>query len=64
MKLNCQQAHNIGEALMDAAETAVSSGEDQLVVIAENGDIAAYLPYSDSALTYDPEQNFWVQVWE
>jgi hypothetical protein len=49
---------------MDAAETAVSSGEDQLVVTAENGDIAAYLPYSDGALTYDPEQNFWVQVWE
>lgn len=63
MKLNCNQAHNIGEALMDAAETAAASGDDQLVVTANNGDLAAFIPNPDGLLEYDPEVNFWVQVW-
>lgn len=62
MKLNCRQAHNIGEALIDAAYSAVDSGEDQLVVTANDGDIAACIPNPYGTLHYDPEQNFWVQV--
>ncbi|MDA9159290.1 hypothetical protein N9O21_01890 [Rhodobacteraceae bacterium] len=62
MKLNFQQAYNIGEALIDAAESANQSGQDQLVLTIDNGNFATRVPNPDGALEYDPWQNFAVQA--
>ena len=48
--------------MIDAAESADRSGEDQLVLTIDNGDFATRVPNPDGALEYDPWQNFVVQA--